>query len=158
MVRVLLAANMPAYSNLGVKVNLVNTRNELLSFLDDEIIHALSYFLRDQGVTIRHNEEFDSVETSDDGVILNLKSGKRIRSETLLWAAGRTGNLDTLGLDNLGLEANKRGNIVVNENYQTSKEHVYAVGDVVGFPSLRSRRIRSRALRGNAFNHRRVRP
>lgn len=67
------------FRNLGLKVNLVNSRDKLLSFLDDEIIDALSYFLRDQGVLIRHNEEYERVEVVDDGVILHLKSGKRLR-------------------------------------------------------------------------------
>ena len=124
--------------NLGVKVNLINTRDRLLSFLDDEIVDALNYHLRDQGAVIRHNESYTSVEAEDDGVILNLRSGKRIKSDVLLWAAGRQGNSDKVGLENVGLEVNKRGHIEVNDSYQTGKPHIYAVGDVVGFPSLAS--------------------
>ena len=82
------------FRNLGVKVNLVNTRDKLLEFLDDEIIDALTYHLREHGVLIRHNEEYERVEGRDDGVILHLKSGKKIKTDVLLWANGRTGNTD----------------------------------------------------------------
>ncbi len=126
------------FRGLRIKVNLINTRNQLLSFLDDEIVDALGYHLREQGVVIRHNEQFDKVEAGDDSVCLFLKSNKQIRSDVLLWAQGRTGNTDNLGLDNVGVNTDERGSIVVNENYQTVKEHIYAVGDVVGYPSLAS--------------------
>jgi NAD(P) transhydrogenase len=126
------------FRNLGVKLNLVNTRSKLLEFLDDEIIDALSYHLREQGALIRHNEEYERVEGRDDGVVLHLKSGKRLKTDVLLWANGRTGNTDGLGLDALGIEVDSRGNIPVNANYQTTQPHIYAVGDVVGFPALAS--------------------
>jgi NAD(P) transhydrogenase len=125
--------------NLGIKVNLLNSRDKLLSFLDDEIIDALAYHLRDQGVLIRHNEEYASVETGPESVTLHLKSGKKIRSDVLLWAQGRTGNTQELALENLGISANSRGQIEVDEYYRTKQQpHVYAVGDVVGYPSLAS--------------------
>lgn len=123
---------------LGLKVNLVNTRPYLLSFLDDEIIDALAYHLREMGVRIDHNERYTGVEAGDDGVKLHLESNKVIRSDYLLWANGRTGNTDRLGLENIGLEADVRGNLEVNESFQTRQPHIYAVGDVVGFPSLAS--------------------
>jgi NAD(P) transhydrogenase len=123
---------------LGVKVNLVNTREKLLSFLDDEIIDALSYHLRDLGCLIRHNEEYERVETVDDGMILHLKSGKKIKADVLLWANGRSGNSNDMGLESLGIKIDSRGNLQVNEAYQTSVPHIYAVGDLVGFPSLAS--------------------
>ena len=126
------------FRNLGVKVNLINTRDKLLEFLDDEIVDALSYHLRDQGVVIRHNEVFAGVETLADGVVLELKSGKKLKTDVLLWANGRTGNSDRMGLAELGVELNHRGHIQVNEHYQTALPHIYAVGDVVGFPSLAS--------------------
>ncbi|MBI5201365.1 MAG: Si-specific NAD(P)(+) transhydrogenase [Elusimicrobia bacterium] len=124
--------------NLDVKVNLVNPGEKLLSFLDDEIIDALSYHLRDQGVLLRHNEEYSKVEAAEDNVVLHLKSGKKLITDVLLWANGRTGNTDTLGLELLGIKPDKRGNIPVDENYRTTAPYVYAVGDVVGFPSLAS--------------------
>ena len=126
------------FRGLRIKVNLINTRNQLLSFLDDEIVDALGYHLREQGVVIRHNEQFDKAEAGDDTVCLFLKSNKQIRSDVLLWAQGRTGNTDNLGLDNIGVKTDDRGTIIVNENYQTAKGHIYAVGDVVGYPSLAS--------------------
>jgi NAD(P) transhydrogenase len=127
------------FRNLGIKINLINTRAQLLSFLDDEICDALSYHLRDQGVLIRHNEECERVEPVDDGVVLHLKSGKRLKTDVLLWANGRTGNSQNMGLEAIGLELNERGHIVVDENYQTKAHpHIFAVGDVVGWPSLAS--------------------
>src|SRR5262249_9699450 len=80
------------FRNLGCKVNLVNTRDKLLSFLDDEIIDALAYHLRDGGVLIRNSEEAERVEGQADGVVVSLKSGKKLKSDILLWANGRTGN------------------------------------------------------------------
>ncbi len=126
------------FRNMDVKVNLINTRGKLLEFLDDEIIDALSYHLRDEGVLIRHNEEYAKVEPADDGVVLHLKSGKQLKTDVLLWANGRSGNTEDLGLRELGVEIDHRGNIVVDADYRTALKHVYAVGDVVGFPSLAS--------------------
>ena len=126
------------FRNLGVKVNLVNTRNRLLDFLDDEIVDALAYHLRDQGVIIRHNESVEEIVGEDDGVVLALKSGKRLKTDTLLWANGRSGNTEQLGLENVGLTVNSRGQLEVDEQFQTAKEHIYAVGDVIGYPSLAS--------------------
>jgi NAD(P) transhydrogenase len=127
------------FRNLGVKVNLINSRDKLLAFLDDEIIDALSYHLRDQGVVIRHNEEYARVETVQDGVILHTKSGKRIKADLLLWAQGRTGNTDRMSLDALGITPNSRGQLDIDDHFRVKgHEHVYAVGDVVGSPSLAS--------------------
>lgn len=126
------------FRNLGVKVNLLNSRDKLLSFLDDEITDALSYHLRDQGVVIRHNEEYDRVQLSDDGVVLQTKSGKRLSSDVLLWAQGRTGNTHDLGLENVGISADSRGQLKVDEVFRTSVPNIYAVGDVIGYPSLAS--------------------
>jgi NAD(P) transhydrogenase len=123
---------------LGAKVDLVNTRDRLLSFLDDEISDALSYHLRDQGVLIRHEEEMERVETRDDCVVLHLKSGKRLKADIFLWANGRTGNTQNMGLETLNIQTDSRGNITVNDAYQTAVPHIYAVGDVVGQPSLAS--------------------
>jgi NAD(P) transhydrogenase len=126
------------FRNLGVKTNLINTRSKLLEFLDDEIIDALSYHLRDCGVLIQHNELYESVEPCDDGVIVHMKSGKQIKSDILFWAAGRSGNTEDLNLQNLEIQPNHRGQIEVNSDFQTSKPNVYAVGDVIGVPSLAS--------------------
>jgi len=126
------------FRNLGVKMNLVNTRANLLEFLDDEICDALSYHLRDTGVRLRHNEQFDHVEMFDDHVIVHLKSGKRLKSDCLLWANGRSGNTEELCLDRIGITPNHRGQIEVNEQFQSEVPHIYAVGDVIGPPALAS--------------------
>jgi len=126
------------FRNLDAKVNLVNTRDKLLDFLDDEIIDALSYHLRDQGVLIRHREQVDRVEGQDDGVVLHLKSGKQLKTDILLWANGRQGNTDDLDLGQAGLQANQRGQLDVDECFRTKVPHIYAVGDVIGYPSLAS--------------------
>jgi len=126
------------FRNLGIKVNLVNTRAKLLEFLDDEIIDALSYQMRDSGVVLRHNETFEKIVPHDDGVVLYLESGKQVKTDILLWANGRSGNTEDLNLRAIGLEVNSRGALQVNDRFQTSCPNVYAVGDVIGFPSLAS--------------------
>jgi len=124
--------------NMQVGVSLVNTRDKLLAFLDDEIIDALGYHLADTGIRILHNEDYERVEGRDDGVVLHLKSGKKIRSDVFLWANGRSGNTADLGLETIGVTPNSRGQIEIDENFRTSQPHIYAVGDVVGFPALAS--------------------
>ena len=127
------------FRGLRIKVNLINSRSQLLSYLDDEIIDALSYHLSQNGVRIRHNEEYDRVEANDREARVFLKSNKQIVSDILLWAEGRTGNSDNMGLENIGIETDERGSILINDAYQTlAQPHIYAVGDVVGFPSLAS--------------------
>ncbi|HYQ39651.1 MAG TPA: Si-specific NAD(P)(+) transhydrogenase [Pseudomonas sp.] len=126
------------FSGLGVLVDLIDNRDQLLSFLDDEISDALSYHLRNNNVLIRHNEEYERIEGQDHGVVLHLKSGKKIKADALLWCNGRTGNTDKLSLENVGIEANSRGQIAVDKHYRTSVPNVYAAGDVIGWPSLAS--------------------
>lgn len=126
------------FRELQIKVNLINTRSQLLTFLDDEIIDALSYHLRENGVRIRHNEEYEKVVADKNSVTVYLKSNKQFKSEYLLWAQGRTGNSQNMGLENIGISGNVRGSIEVNENFQTIHSHIYAVGDVIGYPSLAS--------------------
>lgn len=126
------------FSGLGLKVDLINGRDRLLSFLDDEISDALSYHLRNNGAMVRHSEVHDKLECDDRGVTLFLKSGKRIRADALLWCNGRTGNTDKLRLEKIGLGANHRGQIKVDKNYRTDIENIFAAGDVIGWPSLAS--------------------
>lgn len=126
------------FVGMGIKVDLINSRERLLSFLDDEISDALSYHLREGGVMVRHNEEYESVSGDDRGVTLTLQSGKRLRADALLWCNGRTGNTDSLNLASVGLEADHRGQLSVDNNYQTGTEGIFAVGDVIGWPSLAS--------------------
>ena len=124
--------------NIGIQINLVNTRKHLLEFLDDEIIDALSYHMRDTGIRIRHGEEYERIEGQDDGVLIHLKSGKQIKTEALLWANGRTGNSDGMGLEELGIVVNSRGHIEIDDCFRTAQPHIYAIGDVIGLPSLAS--------------------
>lgn len=126
------------FKGLGVKVDLVNMRERLLSFLDAEISDTLSYHLWNSGVVIRHNEQYESIEGKDDGVILHLKSGKKMKADCLLFANGRTGNTDMLKLENVGLTTDSRGQLNVDHNYKTEIDNIYAVGDVIGYPSLAS--------------------
>ncbi len=121
-----------------IKVNLINNRDQLLSFLDDEISIALSYHLRETGVVIHHNEEYEKVTADANSITVHLKSNKVVSSDLLLWVQGRTGNSNNIGLENIGIKYDERGYISINENYQTSQSHIYAVGDVIGYPSLAS--------------------
>jgi NAD(P) transhydrogenase len=126
------------FVGLGYKVDLVNTQPQLLSYLDDEIADALSHYLRDLGVLIRNQEEYERVETTNDSVVLHLKSGKKIKADAILWCNGRAGNTETLALEAVGLQANSRGQIAVDEQYRTANPSVFAVGDVIGPPALAS--------------------
>jgi NAD(P) transhydrogenase len=115
---------------------LINPSASLLSFLDNEISGALSYHLRDLGVRSRHNEEYERVEYSENDIVTYLRSGKRIKSDIVLWANGRTGNTQKMGLEALGIEPNERGQIRINKRYQTQVKNIYAAGDVIGWPAL----------------------
>ena len=127
------------FATLGVRVTLIEKRPRLLEFADSEMVEALCYHLRDRRVTLRLNEEVESVEeTPDNGVVANLKSKKKIGGDALLYAVGRQGNVDELNLAAAGLGADARGRIEVDADYRTKQPHVFAVGDVIGFPSLGS--------------------
>ena len=127
------------FAILGVRVILVEKRPRLLEFADAEIVEALSYHLRDHRVTLRLNEEVSSVEALPDGsVVANLESKKRLSGDALLYAIGRQGNVDELDLAKAGIEADERGRIPVDADYRTVQPHIFAAGDVIGFPSLAS--------------------
>jgi NAD(P) transhydrogenase len=126
------------FAALGVRVILVEKRPRLLEFADAEIVEALSYHLRDNRVTMRLNEEVESVEDTPTGVVANLMSKKKVSGDALLYAVGRQGNVEELDLPAAGLEADSRGRIPVSPCYQTKQPHIYAAGDVIGFPSLAS--------------------
>ena len=127
------------FAALGVRVTLVEKRPRLLEFADQEIIEALSYHLRDSRVTMRLNEEVESVEELPDGTVVgNLESRKRISGDALLYAVGRSGNIDELNLAAAGIEADSRGRIPIDKDFRTKAGHIFAVGDVIGFPSLAS--------------------
>jgi NAD(P) transhydrogenase len=127
------------FSTLGVRVIIVEKRPRLLEFADAEVVEALSYHMRDRRATMRLNEEVDSVEELPDGkVAANLVSKKRIIGDALLYAVGRQGNIDRLNLSAAGVEVDDRGRIKVDAEYRTAQKHIFAVGDVIGFPSLAS--------------------
>ena len=139
------------FRGLGVRVDLVNTRDRLLSFMDAEISDSLSYHFWNSGMTIRHGEEFAQIEGQADGVVLHLQSGKKMKADCFLFANGRTGNTDMLNLGAIGLDSDSRGLVKVNERYQTSIDNIYAVGDVIGYPSLASAAYDQGRLAGEAI-------
>jgi NAD(P) transhydrogenase len=124
------------FAALGTKITVVEQRPRMLDFCDLEIVEALKYQLRDLAVTFRMGESVRMVEKHDGGTLTILESGKKIPADTVLYSAGRQGVTDELNLDLAGLKADKRGRIDVNDNYQTEADHIYAVGDVIGFPAL----------------------
>ncbi|MGI3779203.1 MAG: Si-specific NAD(P)(+) transhydrogenase, partial [Janthinobacterium lividum] len=124
------------FAALGTRVTLVEKRDQMLDFCDPEIVESLKFHLRDHTMSFRFGEEVASVESSGGGTITTLASGKRIAAEVVMHSAGRQGNTDALDLERAGLEADKRGRLSVNDKYQTSVPHIYAVGDVIGFPAL----------------------
>lgn len=132
-------------STLGVRVTLIEGRSRLLGFLDREICDAFQYFLRQKSVTLRLGEKVEEIKevhvdngTSHNLVQAQLESGKTLKAETLLYAVGRQGVCGALGLDKVGIEFDDRERLRVNDDYQTNVEHVYAAGDVIGFPALAS--------------------
>mgnify|MGYP000682925002 CR=1 FL=1 len=126
------------FNGLGCKVDLVNPGDRLLAFMDDEISDALSYHMRSHGVLIRHNEAFESLTSSNGEVTLKLQSGKVLKADAFLWANGRSGNTAGMNLEQIGIQPNSRGQIEVDSNYQTTVPHIFAIGDVIGWPSLAS--------------------
>ena len=130
------------FAALGVRVTVVDKRPRLLSFIDFEIIDTLVYRMRQNRMTLRLGEEVSSLERLDgnkgEKVRVHLASGKQIQADSALYSIGRTGATKTLNLSAAGLKAADRGLIAVNESFQTEVPHIYAVGDVIGFPSLAS--------------------
>ncbi|MDQ6827332.1 MAG: Si-specific NAD(P)(+) transhydrogenase [Gemmatimonadota bacterium] len=127
------------FAALGTKVTVIDQRPTLLDFVDREIIEALGYHMRKLNAIFRLGESVTSVEVAENGrVIAKLDSGKQVHGEALLYTVGRTANSDLLNLAAAGLTADSRGKITVNSDFQTSQPHIYAAGDVIGFPSLAS--------------------
>ena len=134
-------------AKLGIKVTLVEARDRLLDFADYEIIEALQFHMRQNGITLRLGERVTKVDINEDHhvpgihhglVTCLLESGKQLKADTMMYCVGRQGATDKLRLENAGLAADRRGRIQVNEFYQSEVPHIYAVGDVIGFPSLAS--------------------
>lgn len=125
---------------LGTEVTLIDQRPALLDFVDREIVEALAYHLRQVGTTFRLGEKVTRVgiDPVRDRVFAELESGKRVQADALLYAVGRQANGDQLCLEAAGLQCDDRGKITVNDHHQTSVPHIYAAGDVVGFPALAS--------------------
>ncbi|HKX31207.1 MAG TPA: Si-specific NAD(P)(+) transhydrogenase, partial [Blastocatellia bacterium] len=128
------------FAALGVRVTLIDKRPRLLDFVDAEIVDALTYHMSQHRVTLRLGEEVSGIEHFSDEqgewIFIHLASNKQIIAEKALYSIGRTGNVDQLNLGAAGLTADDRGRLKVNQFYQTEVPHIYAVGDVIGFPSL----------------------
>jgi len=124
---------------LGADVTIIDQRRDVLEFVDREILEALFYHLRDNGVTLRFGEKVLEVGLdARDRVSARLESGKTVAAETLLYTVGRQGNGDRLGLEAAGIEVDARGRVPVDSNFQTAVPHIHAAGDVIGFPALAS--------------------
>lgn len=127
------------FSAIGVDVRLLDRRTELFRFVDREICEALTYHMRDERVTLYLGKDFTSVTTGSRGtVITTLENGREIKTDMLMFASGRAGATEGLNLEAAGLAANGRGLIDTDDNLQTAVPHIYAAGDIVGFPALAS--------------------
>ena len=127
------------FSALDIEITLLDGRDKMMDFLDDEIVDEFIHNMRDRNMTIRLGETVTSIERDDrDRAKVKLKSGKEVCADMVLFAAGRQGSTDVMKIENAGLNADERGRLVVNEHYQTEADHIYAAGDVIGFPSLAS--------------------
>ncbi|MBO0840470.1 MAG: Si-specific NAD(P)(+) transhydrogenase, partial [Sciscionella sp.] len=124
------------FAALGTKVTVIERRARMLEFCDLEVVEALKYRLRDLAVTFRFGETVAAVQRHPRGAVTILESGKKIPAETVMYSAGRQGMTDQLDLEKAGLSADSRGRIPVTENFRTDVPHIYAVGDVIGFPAL----------------------
>jgi NAD(P) transhydrogenase len=131
-------------ATLGVRVTLIEGRDQVLGFLDREIAEAFHYHMRNSGITLRLKEKVTSIETlppqNGDGTLVQatLESGKKIRAQCLLYAIGRQGVCGDLGMENTGVKFDERQRVTVDADYRTQVEHIFAVGDVIGFPALAS--------------------
>jgi NAD(P) transhydrogenase len=142
------------FAALGVKVTLVEQRQRLLEFCDGQITEGLQYHLRDLGVTFRFGEAVTAVECHEGRTMTLLESGKRIPADVVLYAAGRQGATDELDLPRAGLEADERGRIEVGPDYRTAVEHIFAAGDVLGWPALAATSMeQGRLAAAHAFDH-----
>jgi NAD(P) transhydrogenase len=127
------------FSALGVKMTIIDARPTLLDFVDAEMIESLLVHMRGDGAIFRLGEQVTKLERLEEGgVCTHLASGKKVKGHGLLYTVGRQGNSDTLDLDKAGLRADARGRIEVDERFRTAVPHIFAAGDVIGFPSLAS--------------------
>jgi len=127
------------FAILGVQVTVVDQRENLLGFCDQEIVDMLMYQARSLGMVFRLGEQVTAIDRLKHGMaVIHLESGKRLVSETVLFSVGRVGDSENLNLKSAGLEPDERGRLWCNENHQTWSKHIYGVGDIVGFPALAS--------------------
>ncbi len=126
------------FAALGTKVTVIEQRDRMLDFCDEEVVEALQFHLRDLAVTFRFREVVEAVEVHDGGSVALLGSGKAVAADVVMYSAGRQGATDSLDLETIGITPDKRGRIPVDEHYRTNLGHIYAVGDVIGFPALAS--------------------
>ncbi|GLP78260.1 putative soluble pyridine nucleotide transhydrogenase [Mycobacterium antarcticum] len=124
------------FAALGSKVTVIEKRDTMLDFCDPEVVEALRFHLRDSAVMFRFGEEVTSVDVSETGTLTTLASGKQIAAEAVMYSAGRTGRTDGLDLEAAGLETDDRGRIQVDEQFRTKVDHIFSVGDIIGFPAL----------------------
>ena len=148
------------FAALEVRVTLIEQRPQILDFVDREIVEALSYHLRELEVVFRLGEKVVAVESQENRnrVTARLESGKAVHADALLYAVGRQGNTDCLDLGAAGLEADERGRLKVNDSFQTAVPHIYAAGDVIGFPALAATsmeqgRLATAHMFGASFKH-----
>jgi NAD(P) transhydrogenase len=126
------------FAALGTKVTVIEQRDRMLDFCDEEVVEALQFHLRDLAVTFRFREVVEAGEVHDGGSVALLGSGKAVAADVVMYSAGRQGATDSLDLETIGITPDKRGRIPVDEHYRTNLGHIYAVGDVIGFPALAS--------------------
>lgn len=126
------------FAAIGVKVTLIEGRDALMSFLDGEMSRTLRERMEAMGIVMKMPDSVESVAVEPSTLVLGLKSGQAFSAECILVAAGRSGNTEGLNLEALGIQVGKRGHVEVNEHYQTAVPHIYAAGDVIGFPALAS--------------------
>jgi NAD(P) transhydrogenase len=138
------------FAALGTRVTVVERRPSMIDFCDSEVVEALKFHLRDLSVSFRFGESVESVELTGNGTLTTLRSGKRIPAEVVMYSAGRQGVTENLNLPRAGLEADDRGRIKVGESYRTAVPHIYAVGDVIGFPALASTSMEQGRLAAHA--------
>jgi NAD(P) transhydrogenase len=137
------------FAALGTKVTVVEKRHTMLDFCDPEIVESLQFYLRELAVTFRFGEEVTAVDVGDSGTVTTLASGKQIPAAAVMYSAGRQGQTDDLDLANAGLETDGHGRIFVDGNFRTKVDHIYAVGDVIGFPALAATSMEQGRLAAN---------
>jgi NAD(P) transhydrogenase len=137
------------FAALGTKVTVIEQRDRMLEFCDEEVVEALQFHLRSLAVTFRFRETVEAVEPHNDGTLTTLASGKVVAGDVVMYSAGRQGATEGLGLEAIGIVPDERGRIEVDEHFRTNVDHVYAVGDVVGFPALASTSMEQGRLAAN---------